>query len=96
MNFRQVLESTANEVTVLSYGYEEVSAFSRHFEPFRHKREIKFRIDREYDEEGNIDYNFSSLINNTFWFRCEEKESYYEENGKIYCDDPDLFSRASD
>lgn len=69
-------------VVVLSYGYTEISYIGSHFEPFKHRRELKFTIDKDGD-----------LYNRTFWFANESKEDFYIKDGIAYCNDPELYSR---
>lgn len=87
MNFRKMLSfakaNNIEEVTVLSYGYMERNLFTEHFEPFKNKRTFKF----------SIDFNFASLDHPWLYFEQEEDEEYVISEGKIICDDPDLWSR---
>lgn len=88
MTWQDVLESTAKTVTVLSYGYEERSAFGRHFEPFSRKRSFSFEIHRFGKNDGYLDHPWLILaedeVDLTFDLR---------EDGIIILDDPDLFAR---
>lgn len=88
MTWHEVLESTAKTVTVLSYGYEERSAFGRHFEPFKTKRSFSFEIHRFGKNDGYLDHPWLILaedeVDLTFDLR---------EDGAIVLDDPDLFAR---
>lgn len=88
MTWKEVLESTAKTVTVLSYGYEERSGFGRHFEPFSRKRSFSFEIHRFGKNDGYLDHP---------WLILDEDESTLTfdlcENGRIILDDPDLFTR---
>lgn len=88
MTWQEVLESEVKTVTVLSYGYEERSAFGRHFEPFARKREFSFEVHRFGKDDGYLDHSWLILAEN-------EVELTYEmrSDGTIVLDDPDLFTR---
>lgn len=84
MTWQEVLETNHRVVKVLSYGYTERSLFSSHFEPFRHKREFSFKINRR----------FSMLEHDWLFLEEQESDLYFEErNGSIVLDDPDLWAR---
>ena len=89
MTWKEVLDSTAKTVTVLSNGYEERSAFGRHFEPFNRKRSFSFEIHRFGKDDGYLDHSWLILAE-------DEVELSYEmrSDGTIVLDDPDLFTRA--
>lgn len=88
-----VKQVEGKSVTVLvdSWGYTERSIFGGHFEPFKHKRQFTFVLDN-FDNDL---YWLTHVSGNGSWlmFECEEKESFYFENGDWHCDDPDLFAR---
>ena len=44
MTWKEVLENNCETVIVQSYGYMEVSSFSKHFEPFSKLREFTFKV----------------------------------------------------
>ena len=83
MTFQEILKSGHDEVRVLSYGYTERSSFSSHFEPFKNKRCFIFKIDKY----------FGILTHKWLFFKNEEDEDFYEKDGKLFCDDPDLWAR---
>lgn len=84
MTWREVLNSKEEYVTVESYGYTERSLVSSHFEPFAHKRQIKFKIDRD----------FEMLYNKTFWLDdLEENLDYIKREDGIYLNDPGISSK---
>lgn len=88
LTWAEVLKSSHNEVIVESYGYMERRSFSSHFEPFKHKRQFNFIIDRCDDPElSNLNHE---------WLFLEESENslqFIERDGKLYLDDPDLGAR---
>lgn len=88
MTWKEVLESGVKTVTVLSYGYEERSAFGRHFQPFARKREFPFEIHRFGKDDGYLDHSWLILTEN-------EEDLIYDllPDGTIVLDDPDLFTR---
>lgn len=86
LTWEEVLQNDEiKTVTILSYGYVEHSIFGGHFEPFRHKREIVFKVNR----------GFNMLENPTFFLDDDESTLVFQKgaNGKIYVDDPDIWSR---
>lgn len=88
MTWKEVLESTAKTVTVLSYGYEERSVFGRHFEPFKKKRSFSFEIHRFEENDGYLDHSWLILAENEVDLTFDLRE-----DGTIVLDDPDLFTR---
>lgn len=77
------IENLANtKVLVDSYGYTEKSGFSKHFEPFKHKRTFEFR----FEVGGEMVY----LEHNWLTFDNEYDEQFYFEDGHWHCDDPEL------
>jgi len=86
MTWKEVLQSNATEVIVGSYGYTEGRILS-HFEPFKRKREFKFKIERFNDSEG-------CLSNPTFILMENENDLDFiiRSDGSIYLDDPELMS----
>lgn len=94
MTWLEVLKSQHQTVTVETYGYMERSLLSSHFEPFSHKREFEFKINRDDVSfyEGKPDgYLYHP------WLRLEEVDEnnlvFEERDGKLYLDDPDLWAR---
>ena len=87
LTWKEVVASEATEVTILSYGYVEHSIFG-HYEPFSHKRKIKFRIIRFGDGSAVLDHP-------TFFLEEDERELIFEKTprGEIILDDPDLGAR---
>lgn len=88
LTWKEVLNSTAKTVTILSYGYEERSVFGRHFEPFAQKREFSFEIHRFGKDDGYLYHPWLILAEN-------EVDLTYDlcSDGTIILDDPDLFTR---
>lgn len=92
MTWNEVLKSSHTEVIVESYGYTERGFFSSHFEPFKHKRQFVFTIDRCKNP-----VLLSSLRHE--WLFLEDREDslqFVEKDGKLYLDDPDLWARPDD
>lgn len=91
MTWKEVLDSTAKTVTVLSYGYEERSIFGKHFEPFSEKKEFSFEIRRFAEDDGYLDHPWLILAEN-------EEDLVYEQrsDGTIVLDDPDMFTRCDE
>ena len=90
LTWKQVLQSSHNEVIVESYGYEARNSFSSHFEPFKNKRQFIFKIDRCSNPK------YSSLYHK--WLMLEDYEqdlTFLERDGKLYLDDPDLWARLN-
>lgn len=88
LTWAEVLKSSHNEVIVESYGYTERRFIYSHFEPFKHKRQFSFVIDRCKNPE------LSTL--NHKWLFLEDREDslqFIEKDGKLYLDDPDLWAR---
>ena len=84
LSWKEVLQSPHQEVVVLSYGYEEKGILGSHFEPFKHKREFKFTIDRE----------FEMLVHPWLYLTENEKSLTFQDEGhRIILDDPDLWAR---
>ena len=83
MTWQEVLRNGITQVKVLSYGYEEISSFSSHFEPFSRKRAFKFEVTP------------FGLHHPWLYLEEDENELYFEqdENGNIILDDPDLWTR---
>lgn len=88
MTWKEVLNSTAKTVTVLSYGYEERSGFGRHFEPFSRKRSFLFEIHRFEKNGGYLDHPWLILAE-------DEADLTFElrSDGSIVLDDPDMIVR---
>jgi len=88
MTWTDVVRSGATEVIIESWGYIEGRVFP-HFEPFKNKRNLKFKIHRFDDGDAYLEYP-----NNTFYLRESEIDLHYElrEDGKIYVDDPEIRS----
>lgn len=57
MKLSEIIKLGVREVSIRSYGYEEVSIFGNVWQPFRNCRQITFVV----DEDG-------FLYNPTFWF----------------------------
>ena len=91
MTWKEVLDSTAKTVTVLSYGYKVKSVLGRHFEPFSRKREFSFEILRFGKNDGYLDHPWLILAE-------DEADLVYEQrsDGTIVLDDPDLFTRCDE
>lgn len=89
MTWKEVLDSTAKTVTVLSYGYNVRSVLGRHFEPFSRKREFSFEIHRFEKDDGYLDHPWLILAE-------DEKDLTYElrSDGTIVLDDPDMIVRC--
>ncbi len=69
------------EVVVLSYGYMQYNRiFGNHYEPFAHKRQIKFTISN--GEFYNPTFEIDDLHPEDFYF--------YIEDGVVYVDDPNI------
>lgn len=86
MTWKELLDSDYTNVVVESYGYEERSIISDHFEPFSHKQTFNFHIIRA-DEYSMLEHP---------WLFLEEDESeltFEERDGKVYLDDPELWAR---
>ena len=82
MTWKEVLKNNRKTVIVQSYGYMEVSSFSKHFEPFSKLREFAFKVTP------------FGLVHS--WLFLEELEyelTFEEKDGKIYLFDPDLWAR---
>jgi len=89
MTWKEVLDSTAKTVTVLSGGNKIRSIAGIHFEPFSRKREFFFEILRFGKDDGYLDH---------LWLVLAEDESdltfELRSDGTIVLDDPDLFTRT--
>lgn len=82
ISYEDVLEMHPKSVTILSYGYEEISVFGTHFEPFRNKRSIMFTV------------NKVEPVHKWLYFSNDPREeTWYIEDNIIYCDDPELYTR---
>lgn len=82
MTWKEVLENNCETVIVQSYGYMEVSSFSKHFEPFSKLREFTFKV-----TPFGLEHS---------WLFLEEDENeltFEEKDGKIYLFDPNLLAR---
>lgn len=89
MTWKEVLESGAKTVTVLSYGYEQLHrCFGSHFEPFSKKRSFKFKIRHWSDGSAYLDHE---------WLCLNEREDRLDfdrdsDTGEITLYDPDLYA----
>lgn len=93
MTWQELLQSDHETVIVQSYGYTERSFFSSHFEPFSHLLELKFKISRVV-VNGKIEPKYSGLSHKWLFLEKPESELTFEEkDGKVYCFDPDLWTR---
>lgn len=89
MTWQEVLLSNHETVVVESYGYEERSLFSSHFEPFKHKRNFVFNIARCSNNP-----NRCYLEHDWLYLDENEKDLHFEErDGKLVLNDPDLWAR---
>lgn len=80
INLEEVLKNY-KEIIVLSYGYMQYSRiFGNHYEPFAHKRQIKFTI--KNGDFYNPTFDFEELHPENLYF--------YIEDGKVYVDDPEI------
>lgn len=94
MTWQELLQSNHETVIVQSYGYTERNSFSSHFEPFRHKRDFVFKIERGYNKNKQLVPDYCYLEHSWLFLEEPEKElSFEEKDGKIYLDDPDLWAR---
>lgn len=87
MTWKEVLESTAKTVTVLSYGYEERPVFGGHFELFKRRKSFSFEIHRFGTNDGYLDHPWLILVE-------DERTLTFDlrEDGTIILDDPELFA----
>lgn len=93
MTWEELLQTNYKTIIVQSYGYVEKSAFSSHFEPFRHLREFVFNVEILEDvESGEI---IESWLSHKWLFLGEPESelSFEERDGKVYCFDPDLWAK---
>lgn len=83
MSFEELCKTDCEEVIAIVSGYMERSCIGNCFQPFSGKKEIIFTLWK----------NDSFLYHKTFWFDNEYNETFYEENGKYYCNEPDISCR---
>lgn len=88
MTWTDVLRSGATEVIIDSYGYLE-GRVNPTWQPFKHKRELKFEVHRFEDGDAYLKYP-----NNTFYLLDSEIDLTYElrSDGSIHVNDPELGS----
>lgn len=92
MTWQELLQTNHETVIVQSYGYTERSyAFESHFEPFKHKRDFIFNINRvQFEGEELLGFLEHKWL---FLEDPEEELTFEEKDGKIILDDPDLWAR---
>lgn len=90
LTWKEVLASGKHTVMVESYGYTEKSVIFSHFEPFKSKRSLMFKIHRFSDGTGYLEHPWLILNENE-----EDLTFYVNKEGLIVLDDPDLFARPS-
>lgn len=87
LTFEELCQTNCEEVVAIVSGYMERSLIGDYFQPLSGKREITFDL---WNDDDPLLYNPS------FWFDDEYNETFYEENGKYYCNEPSISCRRYD
>lgn len=99
LTWEQVIRRGFKEVTVESYGYDEVHIYGSHYEPFKNKRSFIFFVSFPCDDNGNeiYDENLDRYSLNHKWLNLNNFERNLDfelrEDGKVYLNDPDLWAK---